>query len=217
MRILAYLYPMQKKQILITQALTDAGVELARQFQEDGWYVFGLDTHDNYVYHCDRFLIFDFERFATDAAYRVKMSAVLDELIKRLDALVFQFEPFRPLSSTPLELDEWQSAFSVYLTTPFLLAKLFAERLKKEQGSVFALIDRSPAKKTTPALASNPIREALQSLTLSFAEDWAPHIRANVLTYERPDEQPAKPSFEELSQLARFLTSGKTQISGKVF
>ncbi len=216
MRILAYLYPMQKKQILITQALTDAGAELARQFQEEGWYVFGLDTHDNYVYHCDRFLIFDFERFATDAAYRVKMSAVLDELIKRLDALVFQFEPFRPLRSTPLEFDEWQSALAVYLTTPFLLAKLFAERLKKEQGAIFSIIDRSPAKKATPALASRPLRETLQSLTLAFAEDWAPHIRANVLTYERPDENLVKPSFGELSRLVLFLASGQTQISGKI-
>ncbi len=213
MRILAYLYPMQKKQILITQALTDAGAELARQFQEEGWYVFGLDTHDNYVYHCDRFLIFDFERFATEATYRVRMSAVLDELIRRLDALVFQFEPSHPLSSTPPELDEWQSALATYLTTPFLLAKLFAERIKKEQGSIFALIDRSPPQKTSSALVSNPIRDALQSLTLSFTEA---HIRANVLTYERTDKNLVRPSFGELSRLALFLASGQTQISGKI-
>ncbi len=207
---------MQKKQILITQVLSDAGAEMAQQFRDEGWYVFGLDTHDNYAYHCDRFLLFDFERFGSEAAYRIKMSAVFEELISRLDALVFQYELPRQMRSGAIDLDEWQSALTSQLTTPLLLAKLFAERLKKEKGLILSLIEQPAAGKPKPSMASRPIREALQAMTLSFAEDWAPHIRANVLSWQRLDESSSRPSSYELARLALFLASDETRLSGKI-
>ncbi len=205
-----------QKQVLITQALSPAGIALTQSFRQEGWYVFGLDQHDNFSHDCNRFILFDPQAFASDSSYRIKMSSIFEELIRQLHALVFFFESPKDLHRHLLDLEGWQQALDFYLTTPLLLTKLFAERLKKSKGHILSLIDSTPPKKAETALASLPIRDALQGLTLAIAKDWAPQVCANVITYQWISEKNTRPKPQELAALSLFLCSDQARISGKV-
>ncbi len=205
-----------QKQILITQALSKMGTALVRQFRQEGWYVFGLDTHDNFSHDCNRFILFEHDKYASEVSYRIKMSSIFEELIQHLDAMIFFFEPPDILNRGRLDLEDWQNALDQHLTTPLLLAKLFAERLKKNKGYLLSVIDNTPPKRADAALASLPIRDALQGFTLAIAKDWAPQVCANVLTYQWISEKNTRPKPEELATLAHFLCSGQSRLSGKI-
>ncbi len=204
-----------QKQILITHILSDSGAALGRHFRENGWYVFGLAEHDNYSYECDRFIRFDMAAFASDVSYRIRMSGIFEELIKQLDALIFQFEPSGELLRNSLDLEYWQKSLDIHLTTPLLLIKLFAERLRERKGYILSLIDETAAHASQSALASLPIREGLRSLTLAVAKDENPEICANVLSYRKTHAKTIQPQLPELAALAFFLCSGQVRMNGK--
>ena len=115
-----------QKNMLITGVYGKIGATISSFFREKGYYVFGLDKHDNFQYTCDRFIQFDINQFVTDASYRVRFTSIFDQVIAKLHILINNAAVQKLDSLEDIKLQDWQESLNVNMTGPMVLSKISA-------------------------------------------------------------------------------------------
>ncbi len=220
---------MQKK-VLITSVLSEIGVALSQAFRKEGYYVYGLDLEEDYHNYCNRFFRFDLNRFVKDAGYRIKFTAIFEEVIPKLNVLIniSTPPPFAKLEN--IKLEDWQQALNVNLTGPMLLIKLFLDRLEDCTGAIINIPSPYEGVSKAGRTTRNCTNNALIGLTEAISVDTKEFVRVNTISiletnnkeepenissiddYEeiQEDTYPSSPEasqFEGLSKMALFLAS----------
>lgn len=164
--------------ILITGAAQGIGLATARLFAARGWRVLGLDNNAEKLEIAAKKA--GFEPIVCDLSDTAAIErSVL--AIGHLNALVNNAVTSAPGDPRLLELSAWEHVLAVNLTAPFLLSRLFADRLIAAKGSIVNIA-------STRALMSEPSTEAysaskggLLSLTHAMAMSLAP-VRVNAVS-----------------------------------
>jgi NAD(P)-dependent dehydrogenase (short-subunit alcohol dehydrogenase family) len=171
-----------QKQVLITGVNGGIGQALAKGFKDAGYYVFGIDLEEGYDVECDRFIALDIDRYVREAEYRVHMTAILDQVVKRLDVLINNAAVQRLGRLDQVRLEDWQETFNVNLTGPMLLSKLFLQRLEDARGSIINIgsIHQQLTKPEFVAYATS--KSALIGLTKALAVDLEDKVRVNAIS-----------------------------------
>ena len=125
---------MARPTVLINGVRSQAGRALSVAFRAAGYYVVGLDGSDDYDYQCDRFVQFDTVRFEQEADYRIRFSAILDQLLPAVEVLVHALPEYEFSDSSGLHLPTWKNFQSGHLAGPLLLAQLVLPQLSRANG-----------------------------------------------------------------------------------
>ena len=171
-----------QKHALVTGVLGGIGSVISRKLKESGYYVYGLDVRDDFNYTCDRFILFDLDKYVTDSSYRIKFTELFNNLIPRLDLLVNNAAVQRLDTLENLKIDDWQETLNVNLTGPLLLSKLFLDRLVSSKGSIINIgsIHQQLTKKEFVSYATS--KSALVGLTKAMAVDLEGKVRVNAVS-----------------------------------
>ncbi len=149
-----------------------------------------------------------------------------------LSALVNNASVFEPLGWEDTNLEQWNLAMMVNLTTPFLLSQAFARSLKPEEpGRIVNLVDWHGLRPGSDHLPYTISNAALVALTRSLAIGLAPRVTVNALALGAilaPDNRaPPKinlrqipahrwANLEEVGQALLFLLDGPAYITGEI-
>jgi len=225
-----------QKNVLITAALSKIGIVLSRAFRQEGYYVFGLDLEEDYHNYCNRFFRFDLNRFVKDASYRIKFTAIFDEVIPKVNVLINNstFSPFAELEN--IKLEDWQKALNVNLTGPMLLSKLFLDRLEDGGGCIINIASHQQGINQAGMATRNCSNNALIGLTQAMSTDLKEFVRVNAIShqeskaneaaedssptenYEDREHDTKASQFEGLAKMALFLASEEAKfLTGRNF
>lgn len=184
-----------QKNVFITGVLGGIGSALARKFRSEGYYVFGADLRDDFQYQCDRFFLFDIQKFVKDAAYRVKFTNVFDRVVPQLDVLINNAAVQRLGKLENIRLEDWQETMNVNLTGPMMLSKLFLSRLEASSGNIIniASIHQQLTKPRFISYATS--KSALVGLTKALALDLEGRIRVNAISPAAIDTKMLREGF----------------------
>ena len=97
----------------------------------------------------------------------------------RLDLLVNNASSFRPTAIGEATPHDWDTLFASNARAPFFLAQAAAPHLKKTHGSIVNLVDIYAERPLRGHTVYCMAKAALSMLTLSLAQELAPHVRVN--------------------------------------
>lgn len=170
------------KSVLITGVLGGIGSALAKNFRQNGFYVYGLDRREDFHNHCDRFIRFDINHYVKDVSYRIRFTEIFDKVIPNLDVLINNAAVQKLGKLQDIQLEDWQETLNVNLTGPLLLSKLFLSRLEDRQGSIIN-IGSIHQQLTKPEFISySTSKSALVGLTKAMAVDLEGRVRVNAIS-----------------------------------
>ena len=185
-----------KKSVFITGVLGGVGSAMAKEFRENGYYVYGVDIKEDYEGVCDRAIRFDINEFVKDASYRIRFTQIFEELVPRLDVLINNAAVQRLGHLGEITLEDWQETLNVNLSGPMLLSKLFLSRLEESNGSIIN-IGSIHQQLTKPGFISYATsKSALVGLTKAMAVDLEGKVRVNAISPAAIETEMLKAGFE---------------------
>ncbi len=225
---------MSKKKILITGAMGGIGQKLCQSFQNEGWFVAGMDVRaKDDIPHCDISYDTDIHKLCTNDQYREeqlnKISSEIGDLFVLINNAAVQL-----LDNTEdLKLKDWNETLNVNLTGPLMLIQYFLPILERTNGSVIniASIHQQLTKPKFVSYATS--KSALVGLTKALAVDLQGRIRINCISPAAVETEMLKAGFnydesvidelkklhpmqrigspEEVAKCALFLTSNEVK------
>lgn len=170
------------KKVLITGVLGGIGTGLAKTFQENNYYVVGMDVKNTPSQYCDKFINFDLHRFCFDSAYRIEMQGVFDAEVSELDVLINNAAVQILAGISEIKIDDWNQTMNVNLTGPLLLSQFFLTRLERVRGCIIniASIHQQLTKPKFIAYATS--KSALVGLTKAMSVDLKGRVRVNSIS-----------------------------------
>jgi pteridine reductase len=97
----------------------------------------------------------------------------------RLDLLVNNASSFAPTAIGEVSPNDWDALFASNARAPFFLAQAAASHLEKSHGSIVNLLDIYAERPLRGHTIYCMAKAALSMLTLSLAQELAPHVRVN--------------------------------------
>lgn len=170
---------MMKKNVFITGVLSRFGAVMAKTFRENGFYVYGVDSREDFHGNCDRFFRFEINDFVQDAGYRIRFTQIFEEIIPKLEVLINNTSVLYPDKLDYIKLEDWQTSLNVNLTGPLLLSKLFLSRLESSKGCIINVTGVPDPLEKPGLLAYNASESAMIGLTNALALDLEGRIRVN--------------------------------------
>jgi len=161
-----------------------------------------------------------------DFSSQSTLDAFIDEYLKRFPdtkGLVNNVGNYLIKTASNTSLTEWHDLFQTNLTTPFTLIKALAPSIKQAAGSIVNLGRSGAALSSTYSPIYNLTKTALETLTQSFALEFAPHkVNVNMVSpgylVNSVDMQPfekfpmKRPGhLSEVSHLVAFLMRPENQ------
>ncbi|GHV02460.1 oxidoreductase [Campylobacterota bacterium] len=160
------------KTALVTGAAQGIGAKIAEELCAAGYRVVGVDRHD--------FTIEGVETAICDLADEAAIDSLASS-IKRLDLLINNAAISANGDPRFVSLEDWNRVLAVNLTAPFLLSRLFADKLRYREGAIVNIA-------STRALMSEPFTEGysaskggILALTHAMAMSLAP-VRVNAIS-----------------------------------
>ncbi len=213
-----------KKNVFITGVFGTTGVALAREFRENGYYVYGVDDKEDFEGTCDRAIRFDINQFVSDAGYRIRFTQIFDEIIPRLDVLINNAEVKKLGRLNEIRLEDWEETLNVNLTGPMMLSKLFLKRLTVVNGAILNVGSIHQNLTAPEHVAYSTSMNAMHGLTKAMAVDLKGKVQVNSISLasgttvqsgQIPDEQVQNLELEyaeELSKMAVYLVSMESKL-----
>lgn len=229
-----------EKTVVITGVSGGIGSLIAKAFNGDGYSVIGIDKKKPNHNHCHKYFEADIGKMVSSPDYFEKLSRLLFGEIPKLNTLVNNAALQILGSVKEIKLEDWQNTIDVNLTAPFILSKMFLERLEAEKGSIINISSIHAAMTKPKFIAYATSKAALIGLTQAMAVDLGDKVRVNSISpaaietpmlkegfndnpkgYEKlksyhPIRRIGKP--EEIANLCLFLASDKSNfVSGANF
>ncbi len=222
-----------KKEVLIINVLNRMGRMLSDAFRDNGYYVYGTDQEEDFENSCDRFLRFNLNDFVIDVNYRIKFTQIFNDIIPRLNILVFSGENIDEESISDISLEKLNWLLNENIAGPLLLTKLFLERLEIGKGIIFNILSGTSSSESS---VFDFQKMCSAALTKAVSADTADRIRvnslscryndsvygdstsiANSLNVERLDEQKKDPLGEVVKTTLYLLSDKGSFINGADF
>jgi NAD(P)-dependent dehydrogenase (short-subunit alcohol dehydrogenase family) len=196
---------MKQKKVIITGVLGGIGRILAKEFQQNGYYVIGLDIRNDVSEYSDRFIQFDLNAFCLDNHYNKLMSEVFNNEIPDLHVLINNAAVQILGSIDEISLEDWNQTFNVNITGPFLLSQCFLKKLEKNNGSIIniASIHQQLTKRRFLAYATS--KSALVGLTRAMSVDLKGKVRVNAISPAAIDTQMLRDGFNNDNDKVQLL------------
>ncbi|MXO67080.1 SDR family NAD(P)-dependent oxidoreductase [Altericroceibacterium endophyticum] len=172
---------MRQRSAIVTGITGGIGSAIGRKLREDGWFVVGLDRHDNCPDNaCDELVQFDFADCENQSAFSEEcVSKVMSALGKRTLHALINNAGLQILSSLrELRLSDWQKSIAVNLTAPMLLSQAFLPQLETSKGAILNIgsVHARATKREFVSYATT--KAALDGFTRALAVDLGPKVRA---------------------------------------
>jgi NAD(P)-dependent dehydrogenase (short-subunit alcohol dehydrogenase family) len=180
------------KSVVVTGSNGGIGTAICNHLKVKGYFIIGVDLLcDNN--NLDRFILFDMKTLAINNNYRDEFSIQAENCIKGTELVgLVNNAAIQILGSLEkATVEDFCLTLNVNVVAPFVLTKLFLDRLESNHGSVVN-IGSIHAKLTKPEFVSYATsKAALIGLTQSMAVDCGSRIRVNAI-------QPAATATEML-------------------
>lgn len=111
-----------------------------------------------------------------------KLKPLIDECVRqagRLDVLINNASAFYPTPIGETDQRQWDTLLDSNLKAPFFLSQAAAPQLRKTRGCIINLVDIYAERPLGDHAAYCASKAGLLSLTRSFAQQLAPHVRVN--------------------------------------
>ena len=171
-----------RKNVFISNVFTETGIALAKAFRASSYYIYGVDKKEDYEGLCDRALRFNLDLFVSDASYRVRFTQIFDEIMPKLDVLVFCSGDYQNARLKDIQIDYWQSRLNTEVTAPMILTKLFYSRLEIAGGSILFLSVAADSENVDIDLAYSTSISAVKGLMEAISLDLKGKISVNGIT-----------------------------------
>lgn len=172
-----------RKNVIVTGALGGIGQGICKTFQEQGYFVIGIDREAKEgIPHTNVYLNFDLSQFAEDSDYRAKQLEELNQFGNDLVCLINNAAVQLLDNLRDLNTNDWDETFAVNLKAPMLLSQWSVDFLKKNNGSVVNIssIHQNLTKPKFISYATS--KSALVGLTKALAVDLSGEVRVNCIS-----------------------------------
>ncbi len=179
------------KAVIITGSDGGIGKALVSEYKVKGFYTIGIDKEKSN--HADNNIVCDLADLVNSKEMENKLYSQISEVLEgKMLYVLINNAAIQILDNIDhIKLTDFKKTLDVNLTAPFLLSKLFFQKLKESRGSIIN-IGSIHAKQTKPRfIAYATSKAALKGLTQAMAIDFGEHVRVNII-------QPAAISTEML-------------------
>jgi NAD(P)-dependent dehydrogenase (short-subunit alcohol dehydrogenase family) len=195
--------------VLVTGVDGGIGSALNMAFKASGYKVIGLGRRSKASAECDFYISCDLATLVSSEDGQLmlcdKVSQCLDEHKLSLRALINNaaYQVVKPLAE--LSTNDFYSSLQVNVTAPFLLAKLFSQRLKETKGTIVN-IGSIHSRLTKPGFcAYSTSKAALAGLTRALALELAPEVTVNMVSPAATATEMLKDGFRENPEKLKHL------------
>ncbi len=180
-----------KNAAIITGSAGGIGKALVNEFKKAGYHTIGIDQH--HAKCADINIVCDLSELVNNKEAELKLyEQIIEALHGNVLRILINNAAVQILDDIEhAELTDFKKTMDVNLIAPFLLSKLFFQRLKESKGSIINIgsIHAKQTKQKFIAYATS--KAALKGLTQAMAIDFGKYVRVNII-------QPAAISTEML-------------------
>ena len=172
-----------KNAVIITGTNGGIGRALKEKFSAKDYAVIGIGLSADKA-SCDEYFQVDFDDLANNGGLQSQVKGWLSGVLSnyKLKGLINNsaVQILAPLSE--LDVHSFQSTLNVNVVVPFILAKMCAENLKRNKGTILNIgsIHSGLTKKQFVAYATS--KGALETMTKAMAVDLSGEVRVNMIS-----------------------------------
>ena len=207
-----------RKNVLISGFFNEAGIEIAKLYKANGYYIYGTDVKEDYEGVCDRAFRFDIRQFASDADYRIRFTQIFDEVIPNLNTLIICTGLDGKEALKDIQLDHWHDSLNSNLTGPMLLIKLFQSKLNTSKGSIIGIGPLSEKKVDGEFVSAKVSISGFIGLIKSISFDPKATFTAGYIETKRSiNPKELHSNNKEIAKVALFISESNIEsLNGKI-